>query len=181
VRLAALDALSALPRDLVQPVRRQVPAGAGARLTFDDPIAAREWLASHQRAPFSTLHDFVTETRGRERVEPAARRRQDWVVARGAAHAALARRGSRVALYDLRESFDAAQGPLPLDFLVAASAIGDAACLEPLARAWAASPDDQWWRDRLHDAAADIMKREKLTARNAAVKRIRTKYSGFLR
>lgn len=180
VRLAALDALSELPRDLVQAVRRQVPADTHAVQTFDDPVTAREWLSSHQRAPFSTLHDFVTVTRERERAELAARRRQDWVVARGAAHAALARRGSRVALYDLRESFDATQGPLPLDFLVAVSAVGDASCLEPLARAWIASPGDDWWRDRLRDAAADIMKRGKLTARHAAVKRIRTKFQGFV-
>ena len=103
------------------------------------------------------------------------------MLARGAAHAALARRGSRVALYDLRESFDAAQEPLPLDFLAAATMLGDTATLEPLARAWAAAaPVEKWWRERLRDAADEIMKREKLTGRSAVVKRLREKWPGFL-
>jgi hypothetical protein len=85
-----------------------------------------------------------------------------------------------VALYDIRETFDAAHEPLPLDFLAAATTLGDTATLEPLARAWtAAAARETWWRDRLRDAAADIMKREKLSGRSAVVKRIRTKYPGF--
>jgi hypothetical protein len=86
-----------------------------------------------------------------------------------------------VALYDLRETFDAAAAPLPLDFLVAASAIGDASCLEPLARAWAAAPPGEtWWRDRLADVAAEIMHRTRLSGRSNVVKRIRTRWTGFL-
>ncbi len=100
---------------------------------------------------------------------------------RAAAHAVLARRGSRVALYDLRETFDAAQAPLPLDFLAAVTTLGDASCLEPMARAWAASPaGETWWRDRLADAAADIMHRTRLSGRSNVVKRIRGRWTGFL-
>lgn len=180
VRLAALDALSELPRDLVQPVLQQAARDALAAGAVDDPIAAREWLAAHPDASLSELHALVARIREHERREPAARVIQDWVVTRGAVHAALARRGSRVALYDLRESFDAAQSPLPLDFLTAATAVGDASCLEPLARAWAASPREAWWRTRLSEAAADILRKEKLTGRSAVAKRLRTKYPGFL-
>ena len=180
VRLAALDALSELPRDLVQPVLQQAARDALAAGAVDDPIAAREWLAAHPDASLSELHALVARIREHERREPAARVIQDWVVTRGAVHAALARRASRVALYDLRESFDAAQSPLPLDFLTAATAVGDASCLEPLARAWAASPREAWWRTRLSEAAADILRREKLTARAPSVKRLRAKYPGFL-
>lgn len=188
IRLAALDALSELPRHVVQPLLQQAgmadgtPAATAAGPgTFDDPAAATEWISANTAAPLSVLHDLVSELRERERREPSARTRQRWVLARGAVHALLARRGSRVALYDLRESFDAAQEPLPLDFLAAATTLGDSATLEPLARAWtAASTREKWWRDRLRDAAADIMKREKLTARNAVMKRIRTKYPGFV-
>ena len=180
VRLAALDALSELPRDLVQPVLQQAARDALAAGAVDDPIAAREWLAAHPDASLSELHALVTRIREHERREPAARVIQDWVVTRGAVHAALARRGSRVALYDLRESFDAAQSPLPLDFLAAATAIGDASCLEPLARAWAASPREAWWRTRLSEAAADILRKEKLTGRSAVAKRLRARYPGFL-
>jgi len=180
VRLAALDALSELPRDLVQPVMQQAARDALAIGAVEEPGAAREWLAAHPKASLSELHALVTSIREHERREPSARAIEDWVVTRGAVHAALARRGSRVALYDLRESFDAAQGPLPLDFLTAVMAIGDASCLEPLARAWTASPRDEWWRSRLGEAAAEIMAREQLTGRAAAVKRLRAKYPGFL-
>jgi hypothetical protein len=179
VRLAALDALSELPRDLVQPVLQQASRDALALAAVEEPATAREWLADHPAASLSELHALVTAIREHERREPSARVVQDWVVTRGAVHAALARRGSRVALYDLRESFDAAQGPLPLDFLAAVLAIGDASCLEPLARAWAASPRDEWWRSRLGEAAVEIMKREKLTGRTSAIKRLRAKYPGF--
>ena len=188
VRLAALDALSELPRQVVQPLLQHAGLGdassSGSQRTagtFEEPSAATEWLAANASAPLSVLHDLVLELRERERREPSARARQRWVLARGAAHAVLARRGSRVALYDLRESFDAAQEPLPLDFLAAATALGDTATLEPLARAWAAaSPAEKWWRERLRDAAHDIVKREKLTRRATVVKRITERYPGFL-
>jgi hypothetical protein len=188
VRLAALDALSELPRHVVQPLLQHAglhePSPAGSPVTpgpFEEPAAATEWLAANPGAPLSVLHDLVLELRERERREPSARGRQRWVLARGAAHAALARRGSRVALYDLRESFDAAQEPLPLDFLAAATILGDTATLEPLARAWAAAaPVEKWWRERLRDAADEIVKREKLTKRSAVVKRIAGRYPGFI-
>ena len=188
VRLAALDALSELPRHVVQPLLQQAgigdggpAAGASGAAAFDDPTAATEWMTANAAAPLSVLHDLVLDLRERERREPSARTRQRWALARGAVHAVLARRGSRVALYDIRETFDAAHEPLPLDFLLAATTLGDAATLEPLARAWtAAAVREAWWRDRLRDAAADIMKREQLSTRSAAVKRIRTKYPGFV-
>ena len=178
VRLAAIDALSQLPRTIVQPLLQQVTIeGDGIP---DDPLGAREWLEQRTRAPLSTLHDFVVLARDRERQEPSARRRQDWLVTRGAAHAVLARRGSGVSLYDLREAFDAARSPLPLDFLTAAALIGRADCLEPMARAWAAAPGEHWWRERLAETAAEIMHRLRLSGRSAIVKRIRARYHNFL-
>jgi hypothetical protein len=180
VRLAALDALSSLPREVVQPVLEQVQAGP-ASADLDEPLGAREWLAAHGSAPLAELHEFVVKAREQEQRESSARRRQDWLVTRAAAHATLARRGSRVALYDLRETFDAAAGPLPLDFLSAVTTIGDATCLEPLARAWAAAPPaETWWRERLADAATDIMHRTRLSGRSAIVKRLRAKFDGFI-
>ena len=190
VRLAALDALSELPRTLVQPIlesldsralARDKPLDGDGRAILGDAATAREWIATHgATAPLSHLHQLVVAIRERERAEPSAQRRQEWVVTRGAAHAALAQRGSRVALYDLREAFDAAAGALPLDYLTAVNAIGDASCLEPMARAWAAAPGDSWWRDRVSEAAAEIMHRTRLSGRSAVVKRIRAKWSGFL-
>jgi hypothetical protein len=180
VRLAALDALSSLPREVVQPVLEQVQA-APAPADLDEPLGARDWLAAHAGAGLSELHDFVVKAREQEQRESSARRRQDWLVTRGAAHAVLARRGSRIALYDLREAFDAATRALPLDFLSAITAIGDATCLEPLARAWAAAPPEEtWWRERLADAATEIMHRTRLSGRSAIVKRLRVKFDGFI-
>ena len=58
---------------------------------------------AHQDAPLSELHEFIVRARDAEKQDPSPRRRQEWQVTRAAAHAVLARRGSRVALYDLRE------------------------------------------------------------------------------
>jgi hypothetical protein len=180
LRLAALDAISELPRHVVAPILEQAP-DAGPRDAFGDAAAARAWVSAHQDGALSQLHDAIAVLRECERAEPSAALRQEWAVARGAAHAALARRESRVALYDLRESFDTAQEPLPLDFLTAVTAIGDSTCLEPMARAWAAAPPgEQWWRERLAAAATDIMHRTRLSGRSALVKRIRAKFDGFL-
>jgi hypothetical protein len=177
VRLAALDALSDLPREIVQPILERAP-DAGAPV-LDDPQAARDWIDAHQDAPLSALHDVVVMARARERDVPTTRQ-QDWQVVRGAVHAVLARRRSRVALYDLRESVDAARSPLPLDFLTAIGAIGDGTCLESLARAWAAAPNEAWWRERLSEVGAAIAARERLTNRSASIKRIRTNWPEFL-
>ena len=180
VRAAAMDALATLPRDQVQQILdRRTPGAAPA--VAQDPAEARDWVAAHGgTAPLSALHGLLTTIREHEQHAPSPVRRQEWRAARGAVHAALAQRDSRVALYDLRETFEAADSPLPLDFLAAVSRIGDASCLEPMARAWAASPQETWWRDRLADAATAIMHRTRLSGRSAVVKRLRAKYDGFM-
>jgi hypothetical protein len=179
VRLAALDALSELPRELVQPVFEQGPVQTAA--TLDDPSSAGDWIATRgAAAPLSELHDAIVRMRERERAEPSTRLRAEWLGARGAAHAILARRDSRLALYDLKETFEAATTPLPLDFLTAITALGDASCLEPMAHAWAATPRDTWWRERLSAAAEQITHRASLSSRSGIVKRIRQKWAGFV-
>jgi hypothetical protein len=179
VTRAALDALSDLPPELVRPILdRQPPHTA---IAFDDPAAARAWVAARAgQAPLSELHDALARMGERERAEGAETARRAWCAARGAAHAALAGRGSRIALYDLKETFDTARGAVPLDFLSAITAIGDASCLEPLARAWAASPPDEWWRERLSGAAEAIVHRTRLSGRSAVMKRVRAKWAGFV-
>ena len=111
---------------------------------------------------------MIERVREREASAPAARR-AEWTRVRGRAHAVLAARGSRIALYDLRESLEsmsAAAAPLPVEFLAALSTAGDASCLEAVAAAYARAPpsgpasrkgaggpeDHDWWRDRLADA-----------------------------
>ena len=187
VTRAALDALSDLSPELVQPILDRQPAHTGAHTgirdggEFDDPAAAREWVAGRGgQAPLSELHDALSRMGERERAERSETGRQAWRTARGAAHAALAGRGSRIALYDLKETFDTARAAVPLDFLNAITAIGDASCLEPLARAWAASPQDEWWRERLSAAAEAIVHRTRLSGRSAVMKRLRAKWAGFV-
>ena len=181
VRLAALDALSELPPDLVAPIRERAPVDAGDRPALQDPPSLGAWLAEHgATAPFSALHAAVAGAREREQAESPGRRRDEWTRMRGAAHLALAHRGSRVALYDLREAFDVARQPLPADFLSAAARVADESCLEPMARAWAGAKGEPWWRSRLMETAADVVARLKLTGRHSTLRRIRAKWTGFV-
>ena len=91
---------------------------------------------------------------------------------RGALHQALATRGSRLALYDLRDSLTSSER-LPVAFLAALEDVGDASCLESLAAAYdvSSSGSDPWWRDHLATAFRAIVHREGLTRRHAVVKR----------
>jgi hypothetical protein len=178
VRLAALDALSDLPPHLVAPIRATTAVAVAERPPAE-PSGALEWLAAQgETASLATVHDLLSSAREAERAATA--RREEWRRVRGAAHVALARRGSRLALYDLREAFSAAGPPLPLDFLTAVTMVGDDTCLEPLARAWAAAGAEPWWRDRLVEAAGDIARRTRLNGRHASVRRLQTKWPGFL-
>lgn len=181
VRVAALAALSELPEHLVRPIRDQAPPPESAGPSLDDPVQVREWIQAYGAgATLSTLHELITRTREREHAESSSRLRSEWLQARGRAHQALAKRDSLVALYDLRETFEAATGALPQSFLSTAAAIGDATCLEPLARAWATAGKDLDWNHQLSTTAAAIMRREKLTGRSAAVKKLRANFPGFI-
>lgn len=208
VRLAALRALQDLDAVTIAPILASIatdpsaalraeagqtdrrPSGAdgdpAATITRaadtalpDDPAALRQALS---RAPAATLLPrllrIVERVREREGAEPA-RTRDEWRLTRAAAHVALASRGSRIALYDLRESLETAKTPLPVEFLTALSMIGDVSCLEAVASAHAKAKD-AWWRHHLADAFYAIVQREKLTSRHAAMKRIQKRWPGGL-
>ncbi len=147
----------------------------------DDPATVRHALKlSGQTAALPTLVEVVERVRVREGSEPIGARDQ-WRLARAAAHVTLAERGSRLALYDLRESLEAARGPLPVEFLAAITLIGDATCLEAIAAAHVkARPKDDWWRRHLAEAFQAIVKRDQLTRRHAAVKKIHKRWPGAL-
>ena len=125
--------------------------------------------------------------REREAAETGARR-TEWTRVRGRAHVALAERGSRIALYDLRESIEAARSPLPVEFLAALTTAGDTSCLEAIASAYvgATSPttpngeQSDWWRDHLAEAFGVIVRREGLTRRHAQVKRIEKRWGAAI-
>jgi hypothetical protein len=178
-RTAAFDALRDLPERLLEPIRQQMPPPEHAGRTLDEPEAACRWVEAYaQSSSLSMLHDLVSRFREREERESTARARRLWRRARGLAHRALAARGSRIALYDLRETFAAADEPLPPGFLEAIATVGDASCLEPLARAWSAAGPP--WRGQLQQEARRLVRRARLTARSAVIKRVQTNWPRFL-
>lgn len=147
----------------------------------DTPVALRLALTeTADHVPLAVLQQLVEKVRFREGAETGPVR-AEWMALRAAAHGALAHRGSRVALYDLKESLESAREPLPVEFLGAAAAIGDASCLEALAAAYTHAMEagirvDDWWRQTLTDVFRSIIARERVTKRSAAGKRVTAKW-----
>jgi HEAT repeat protein len=143
----------------------------------DDPVALGRAIAKAPASlPLPLLQRLVDRIREQEAAEPPGRR-AEWTRTRGAAHLALAGRGSRLALYDLRESLERATARLPVEFLAALSQIGDASCLEAIAAAYVQSPQTNrgsadWWRRHLASAFHTIVKREGLTRRHGVIRKI---------
>ncbi|MEP6917460.1 MAG: hypothetical protein ABJC89_17550, partial [Acidobacteriota bacterium] len=77
----------------------------------------------------------------------------------------------------LRETIEQTRGPLPVSFLAALHAVGDASCLEPLAAAYArASEADARWRHQIGETFRAISRRDKVTRRHAAIRRIASRW-----
>jgi len=141
----------------------------------DRADAVRDLIArGGTTAALPALLRVVERVRDREATEPPDHRAA-WATARAAAHLALARRESRVALYDLREWLEASISPLPVDAIAALALIGEASCLEPIAASCAQS-HDAWWQDRLRDTFHTIAERDGLTRRHAVGKRIEKRW-----
>jgi hypothetical protein len=196
VRLAAFDALQDMPDSVRAPVAKALAADPDPRFTArvvqlpreaaaadavwqdavegrlpGNPSTLREAVqARAQSAPLTTLQKMIEAIRGRE-ASVSGRARAAWLALRGTLHQTLALRGSRVALYDLRETIEQAGAALPPSFLTALHVIGDESCLEPIAAAYARAPSDERWRVQLAGAFRAIAKREKITKRSAAMKR----------
>ena len=143
-----------------------------------DPSLLRELVPEGAAdVPLPTLHRLIEIARAREADAPAPADKLEWRALRGAVHLALARRGSRVAVYDLREALDGATEALPAGFVDAAALVADGACLEPIAEKLARLPAtldraDERWRDDLLAAGRAIVERERLTRRHAAIKKV---------
>ena len=182
VRTRVAEALAADSDPKLRSLSRELPRDAEAdemvwqdalegRLP-DDAAALRE--AAQTRAPsaaLSALQKMIDEIRTREASAPRSRR-ADWRSLRGALHQALALRGSRVAVYDLRETLQTAEGALPTSFLAALHVVGDESCLEPIAAAYARAEPNERWRVQLAAAFRAIAQREKITKRHAIMKRV---------
>jgi hypothetical protein len=198
LRTAAVDALHDLPASILEPVQQTLARDPDVRVRErvsslpnrpgepahvwrdavdgrlpSSPAAMKTAVAAlGSTARLIELQHIVDAIRLHETRETDPARRAEWRAVRGAAHQALAGRGSRLALYDLRDSLLEPER-LPVAFLAALEEIGDATCLEPLAAAYDASSrsGDAWWREHVAAAFREIVQREGLTRRHAAVKR----------
>src|SRR5438093_342148 len=117
-------------------MRPSAPRQPAARARSCAARAARPPAIAHadDTVSLEQLVRIVDRVREREGAEPAGTRDQ-WRNVRAAAHVALAKRGSRLALYDLRESLGQGVETMPVELMTALSLIGDASCLEPIAAA----------------------------------------------
>jgi hypothetical protein len=145
--------------------------GVAAGVLPADAEAVRRTLAAQgSSAPLTTLHRVIDRVRTHERglppedVEP-------WRVVRATAHLALAARGSRLAVYDLRETLEALGPQTPVGMLSALQQVGDGSVLDAVADAYAAT-EDGWFRQQVTTIFRAIVEREKMTKRHAAVKKL---------
>lgn len=134
-----------------------------------DPDVLRQALAASDEVSLADLHRVVQRLRDEERRAPAAA--AGWQVARAAAHLALAARGSRLAVYDLRETIGQLGAATPVGVLSALQAVGDGASLDAIVDAWMAT-GDTWFRGQLAATFAAIVRRESLSRRHAVVRRL---------
>ena len=194
-RLAAVAALEGLPDTLMRPVyealakdtssglvSRAARARAGQtwslaalqeRQLGDDPaLVAAAVRDEADETPITELRRLIDTVRQRETAATDSDQAQ-WRTIRGSLHEALARRNSRIALYDLRETFEFSHDAVPLGFLASAAAIGDAATLDSIAAAWErASADDRWYRDHLAAVFDAILRRERLSRHHTVLKKL---------
>jgi hypothetical protein len=130
--------------------------------------------------PLPTLHRVLEALRASERDGRQGARLVELRGTRAALHEVLAARGSSVALYDARETLEDSSAPLPVEFVTALAIVGDRTCLDAIAGAYARAPGAQgsqdWWRAHLATAFREIVRREGLTERHAALKHVRSKW-----
>jgi hypothetical protein len=187
IRQAAFEALQEMPPS----VRARVAEAFGGELVradaaWDDavngrlpdaPGPLREIVTARAPGtPLNTLRKLIDGVRAKER-EASPSEKDGWRALRGSLHQSLALRGSRVALYDLRETLEEdAEGGVPPSFVAAAQVLGDRTCLEPLAALWGRiPPGEEHARHQVSSAFQAIAKREKLGKRDAFLKRILAK------
>ena len=195
-RVAAIRALEGLPAQLIAPIQKmlesdpslQVRAEArrddakdrvslamllSQQFTAPPALVASAVQEEAMEAPLGTLRAAVDCARKREHATTGDVASQ-WRIVRASLHQVLASRRSRIALYDLRETFDRAAHALPVGFSGAAAASGDVSLCESLAAAWAhaAESDDRQCRAHIARAFGAIVTREGLTRRHQTMKKI---------
>lgn len=181
VRAAAIRALDNAPDDVRAAIGPLGPDESPTGALWEDAIngqlpddATRLREAIPEHAPGAALADLrrlIEAVAAREQRASGQRQAQEWLAVRGALHQALALRASRIALYDLRETFERSDAPLPSPFVGAMQIVGDASCLEPLAIAYGRGKADPHWQHQIAQAFHEIVKRERITRRHSALRR----------
>lgn len=175
VRAAAFEALQDVPeaRERIGSVLGNPPTAQTVDATWQDATSGQlpdsagalreavQLLAAE--APLGVLQKLIDAVRARESRDSA----HEWRAVRGALHQALALRGSRIAVYDLRETVESATAALPSTFLAALHLVGDESCLAPIAAAHKNSRDERW-SHQLEAAFNAIVKRDKLSRKPSA-------------
>jgi len=200
VARAALAALSELPQAVLEPLRQAASAFDAAandtatRDPDDSQALLRRWLQSapgsepvelirlafeacSRTAPLSLIHAVVERARRMEQggtdVEAEA-----WRNLRGLAHQALGARGSRVALYDLRETVGKEPDRVTIGMLGALSALADRTDLDAIATAWA-SAGDPWQKSRFEEVGRRIVERDAVDTRHGAGRQFALRHADF--
>jgi hypothetical protein len=179
---AAAEALDHAPGDIREAIARALqPAPSTDDALWEDaldgrlpdePASLRDALGTRgESTPLPLLRRMIEFVRERELAVPTSAQRAAWQNVRGALHQTVALRGSRIALYDLRETVERSTTPLPPSFLAAMHAVGDASCLEPIATAFARAATNDRWRHQLAQAFHAVAKRERLTTKHSAIRR----------
>ena len=208
VRLAAIRALSGLQSETLAPLLhalggdddptvalaarigpadartdpvQQIRDAIDGALPDDVGVLRVALTGAGEQVPLPLLHQLIEKIRFHEGAL-TGEARSAWTALRASAHLQLAQRGSRLALYDLRETLESAREPLPVEFLAAADVVGDASCIEPLAAAYAHAvtagrPPEDWWRLRVADVFRMVVRREGVTRRHAAGKRVAARWA----
>jgi hypothetical protein len=171
-RLAALEGVRALPDAELQPILERLRRGS-------NPVLARR--ASAPEAParpgplpagveaIPLLHDAIRTLAQRAAQGQSAALAEE----RARLHLELAARGSRIALYDLREMLDARPPRAGGALLAAATQVGDASFVPTLARLACDAPP---LLPACAEALAAIVRRERLRKTSRAVRAVRPEH-----
>lgn len=155
-------------------IDRAPDAELDAILARDLPGSPEEFrlliAAAGTDAPLTTIHRAIERVRAHE-TSVAADDVEPWRVVRATAHLALAARGSRLAVYDLREALEKLGAHTPVGMLSALQQVGDASVLDEVADAWQAI-GDPWFRDQLVAIFRAVVARERITKRHAIAKKL---------
>lgn len=198
-RLAMLDFLSRLPARLRQPVfdalatdasttiaaraRNQYATPRGRLEHWSDDehlpsapdILAEAIEAEAEQTPITTLRRLIDLTRTRERAAHDVEH-DAWRSARGLLHDTLARRGSVIALYDLRETLEQTNRPISAHFLSAAMMVADVDCLDAIAVRWVHAGHDIWLRDQLERIFHAVVNRARLRRQSPIMAKLLTRH-----